>query len=241
MDNNTFPPSGCIPLCAQKFSNFLYIGCENSTIERRQFVLIGSSQETPQLMNIYGILSPGSAPQSLAVLNENIIYYVIGANNVHVFLTQTNTSKIIYSFSGINFYSPSALLALDSINMGLFLAGSTGSLFRLQLSSINIDNGTSRIANGSVDQYQTHWNVPTSLFLDPYNQLWVLSSSTLKPQLLLFTQQNNSNNSFSTMTINNYTGLLTNLTHSLYNFEFTNNYSLFTANAKYGLYAFVRP
>ncbi len=241
MDNNTFPPSGCIPLCAQKFSSFLYIGCENSTIERRQFISNGTGKATPELINIYGIVYPGGAPTCLVILNENIIYYVTNQNNVHVFLTQTNTSKIIYSFSGINFYSPSALLALDSINMGLFLAGSTGSLFRLQLSSINIDNGTSRIANGSVDQYQTHWNVPTSLFLDPYNQLWVLSSSTLKPQLLLFTQQNNSNNSFSTMTINNYTGLLTNLTHSLYNFEFTNNYSLFTANAKYGLYAFVRP
>ncbi len=241
MDYNIFPPSGCIPRCAQEFSNLLYIGCANSTIERRQFISNGTGQATPELINIYGISYPGGPPSCLAILNENIIYYVINSNNVHVFLTQTNTSKIIYEFSGIYFYSPSALLALDSINMGLFLASSNGTLFRLQLSSINIDNGTSSISNGSVDQYQTPWNVRTSLFFDPCNQLWVLSSSSPNPQLLLFIQQNNSNNSFSTMTITNYTGLLTNFTYAPYNFEFTNNYSLFTANAKYGVYAFARP
>jgi hypothetical protein len=241
VDHDTFSPTGCTALCARQFSNSLYICCTLNSIEVRQFISNGTGKATPQIMNIYSTAIGGGAPQCLAILNENIIYYVIGSNDVYVFLTQTNTSKLIYSFSGIYFPSPSVVIALDSINMGLFLASTTGILFRLQLSSMNIDNGTSSISSGSIDQYQTPWIVYTSLFLDACNQLWVLSFATPKPQLLLFIQQNNSNNSFSTMTITNYTGLLANFTHAPYNFVLSDNYSMFTANANQGLYAFVRP
>jgi hypothetical protein len=241
VDNNTFSATGCTANCARQFSNSLYICCTQNTIEVRQFISNGTGKATPQIMNIYSTLVGGNPPQCLAVLNENIIYYVGNPNNVYVFLTQTNTSKLIYSFSGIYFFSPSVVIALDSINMGLYLASSNGTLFRLQLSSMNIDNGTSSISNGSIDQYQTPWNVYTSLFIDPCNQLWVLSFATPKPQLLLFIQQNNSNNSFSTMTITNYTGSLATFTYAPYNFVLSDNYSLFTANSNEGLYALVRP
>jgi hypothetical protein len=84
-------------------------------------------------------------------------------------------------------------------------------------------------------------NVLTSLLIDKCNRLWALSAQAgYKPQMLLFIQQN-SNTSFSSMNIVNFTNSLPIFPYSPYNFEFDDNYSLFTANANEGIYAFLQP
>lgn len=133
------------------------------------------------------------------------------------------------------------VLVLDSINMQLFLADSVGTLFRMKLSSINTDNGTSINSSASIDQYQMPLNIFTSLYIDKCNQLWALASTaSYQSQMLVFVQQDNFNNSFSTMNIINFTDSLPIFTYSPYNFEFDDNYSLFTANANLGVSAFFR-
>ena len=220
----------------------LYIGCSLESIEVRQFINIANnSQPKPQILYSLTTISSG-APQGLAILNNDIIYYVISNGNVYVLLTASNTSKLIYSFIGVTFSSPSIVIALDSFNMNLYLATNVGVLFRIELSSINIDNGTSRInSSSSIDQYQMASNGSTSVYVDSCYRLWVLSSpANPKPQLILFVQQNNLNKTFSAMNIINYTNSLPTFPYAPYNFQFDQNYSLFTANVEQGLYAFYR-
>jgi hypothetical protein len=166
---------------------------------------------------------------------------VIGGGDVHVLLTASNTSKLICTCPSSTFAYPSVVMALDSFNMNLYLANNNGILFRIELSSINIDNGTSRINSSSpIDQYQIASGVSTSLYIDGCYRLWVLSSAIVTPQMLLFVQQNNLNKAFSSMNIINYTNSLPTFAHAPYNFQFNQNYSLFTANVEQGLYAFYR-
>ncbi len=155
-------------------------------------------------------------------------------------MTQTNTSKQLYTFTSAVFSAPSVVLVLDSINMELFLSDNVGTLFRVELSSMNTNNGTSLISNSSIDQYQMPSNILTSLFLDQCNRLWALSAQAgSQSQMLVFIQQNNSSNkSFSTMNIINLTISLPIFTNSPYNFQLDDNYSLFTANAQQGVSAF---
>jgi hypothetical protein len=236
-------PSGCVPLCATQYSNLLYVGCTLNTIEVRQFVSsVNSSIGIPQLLYNYSS-SGGGAPQSLSVLNNDILYYVTDTGSLFVYLTKLNLSKYLYSISHFTFASPSVVLALDSINMRLYLSSNNGTLFGVQLSSMSQDNGTSFInSSTSIDRYQMALSVSTSLIIDSCNRLWVLSSPAgpYNPQMFMFIPEENTNISFSTMTIINLTNSLPTNLYSPYSFTFNQNYSLFTANSVQGVYAFFR-
>jgi hypothetical protein len=131
--------------------------------------------------------------------------------SVFVLLTASNTIKPLHSFSGFIFQSPSGLMALNSFDMELYLTSSNGTLFRMELSAINVDNGTSFNSSGLIDQYQMPSLGSASLLIDQCYRLWVLSSpANPKAQMFSFTRQNNSNKSFSAMTIVNYTNSLPN-------------------------------
>lgn len=166
---------------------------------------------------------------------------MVSPNQLYVLLTQSNTSKHLYTFTTVGFFSPSILIVLDSINMELFLANRVGKLFRIELSSINTDNATSIINSTLVDQYQMALNgTPISLFFDKYNRLWALSSpaGSSKPEMVVFIRQENSDGSFSTMNIVNLTNFLPRFLYSPYNFELDDNYTLFTGNTQQGISTF---
>ena len=136
--------------------------------------------------------------------------------------------------------SATTILGIDSLNMNLYLTSNINrTLFRFELSSINIDNGTSiRNSSTPIDQYQMSSDGLTSIYTDKSSSLWILSSpGSSKPQLTLFILENQT---FSSMKIVNYTNLLPTFLYAPYNFQFDDNYSLFTANVEQGLYAFYR-
>ncbi|UJR34900.1 hypothetical protein I4U23_027678 [Adineta vaga] len=234
--NDTFSPITCSPLCARSFNNLLYICCNViNTIQVRQFQFdVNSGYDKPELIKSYSTNTAGT-PQCLAVLNEDILYYVTSSNNVYVLLTQTNTSILLYKFFSISFPSPHVVMALDSMNMRLYLTDQYGMLYRIELSL----HGISLVSGMILDQYQMPWISPTSILLDKCNRLWALSFNN-KQQIVVFIEDDSFYSTFQTMNMINYTNLLPLLTYSPYNFELDDNYSLFTANAHNGIYAFLR-
>ena len=238
IDNGTFLPSNGKPLSAREYSNQIYIGYLNNIIEVRQFISVGnSSKEDAQLLNRFSTIGGGPA-ECFVVLNINIIYYVTGGNILYILFTQSNISRQLETFPGINFASPSLFLALDSLNMELFLGSNLGRIFRIKFSSINIDNGTSVISSGLSDQYQMELNLSVSIYLDRCNRLWALTSTSgFQSEMILFLQ---GNKSFSSMKKISLTNSLPVFIYSPYSFILDDDYSLITANAHQGVDIFYR-